>query len=166
MIKRNYSLPKLTPVLAALGLLIFAVACSPQNIPPEVEEEVEPAAEVVEEVEEPTDVPPTEAPTDEPEPTEAPTEAVMEEEMAEEEEMADEEMGEMSEDDGVLTGDDRSAQLASLTATWGTNWEIRTIETSSLLSGGPPRDGIPSIDDPQFISTAEADEWLAGQNRL
>ena len=62
----------------------------------------------------------------------------------------------------IFTTDDRSVNLASLTRSWGTNWERRTISTSDLLSGGPPRDGIPSIDDPQFISPAEAAEWLAG----
>jgi len=31
-----------------------------------------------------------------------------------------------------------------------------TISFDEVLSGGPPRDGIPSIDDPQFVSLAEA----------
>jgi len=30
-----------------------------------------------------------------------------------------------------------------------------------LLSGGPPRDGIPSIDNPHFIPTQKAAKWLA-----
>ncbi len=29
-----------------------------------------------------------------------------------------------------------------------------------MLSGGPPKDGIPSIDEPNFISVQSADEWL------
>mgnify|MGYP000014705923 CR=1 FL=1 len=29
-----------------------------------------------------------------------------------------------------------------------------------IVPGGPPKDGIPSIDDPTFESTDEADEWL------
>ncbi|NIO70638.1 MAG: DUF3179 domain-containing protein, partial [Anaerolineae bacterium] len=32
-----------------------------------------------------------------------------------------------------------------------------------ILSGGPPKDGIPAIDDPQFVSIEEADEWLEPQ---
>jgi hypothetical protein len=61
----------------------------------------------------------------------------------------------------VIIGDDRSSQLASLTRSWNTNWERRTIATDVLMSGGPPRDGIPPIDDPNFISPDEAGEWLA-----
>lgn len=61
----------------------------------------------------------------------------------------------------IFTDDDRSDRLISLTRGWGTNWEKRTISTADILSGGPPRDGIPSIDDPQFISMAAASEWLA-----
>ncbi len=38
------------------------------------------------------------------------------------------------------------------------------MEPSSLrseaVSGGPPKDGIPSIDDPSFISAGEASNWL------
>jgi len=32
-----------------------------------------------------------------------------------------------------------------------------TIPTDEILSGGPPRDGIPSIDHPVFIQPAAAD---------
>jgi hypothetical protein len=64
--------------------------------------------------------------------------------------------------DGILTGDDRPARLKSITADWNTNWNRRTIEYDELLLGGPPRDGIPSIDEPQFVSAGEAEEWLAG----
>lgn len=60
----------------------------------------------------------------------------------------------------ILTGDDRSAQLQSLTSAWNTNWGRRTIDTSAIMSGGPPRDGIPSIDAPQFVSFDEAASWL------
>ena len=34
------------------------------------------------------------------------------------------------------------------------------IDPSDVLSGGPPPDGIPPVDDPQFVTVAEADEWL------
>ena len=61
----------------------------------------------------------------------------------------------------ILTTDNRSDRLRSLTSSWGTNWEIRIIDYSEILSGGPPRDGIPSIDDPQFVSPTEASAWLA-----
>jgi len=60
----------------------------------------------------------------------------------------------------ILTEDDRPGQLRAATNSWNTNWKRRTIEYNELLSGGPPRDGIPSIDDPQFISPDAAQEWL------
>jgi hypothetical protein len=62
---------------------------------------------------------------------------------------------------GILTEDDRSTRLKSVTQSWNTNWNKHIIDYSELLSGGPPRDGIPSIDDPQFVSPEEASEWLA-----
>jgi hypothetical protein len=35
-----------------------------------------------------------------------------------------------------------------------------SVPLDEILSGGPAKDGIPSIDDPKFISTSEADKWL------
>lgn len=35
-----------------------------------------------------------------------------------------------------------------------------SIPLGEILSGGPPKDGIPSIDNPKFISIGEADQWL------
>lgn len=35
------------------------------------------------------------------------------------------------------------------------------IPLEEIRSGGPPPDGIPPIDDPQFVSASEASEWLA-----
>lgn len=66
-----------------------------------------------------------------------------------------------SQSPAILTTDDRSDRLRSLTSSWGTNWERHTIDYSEILSGGPPRDGIPSIDNPQFVSPDEAGDWLA-----
>jgi hypothetical protein len=37
------------------------------------------------------------------------------------------------------------------------------VPYSDILSGGPPKDGIPAIDNPEFISVDEADEWLQPQ---
>lgn len=39
-----------------------------------------------------------------------------------------------------------------------------SIPLGEILSGGPPKDGIPSIDDPKFISITEADEFLASDD--
>lgn len=68
---------------------------------------------------------------------------------------------ELGGDEEIMTEDDRPPQLRSITASWGTNWERHTVDYSEIISGGPPRDGIPSIDDPQFVSFEEAAEWLA-----
>jgi hypothetical protein len=61
----------------------------------------------------------------------------------------------------ILTEDDRSNQLRQLTSSWNTNWSLHTIDYADILSGGPPRDGIPSLDNPTFVPIAQANEWLA-----
>jgi hypothetical protein len=38
---------------------------------------------------------------------------------------------------------------------WRTDFDKVTVDLGRVLSGGPPRDGIPSIDDPQFIPASE-----------
>ncbi len=61
----------------------------------------------------------------------------------------------------ILTVDDRSDRLRSLTSDWNTNWALHTIDYQDILSGGPPRDGIPSIDAPNFVEQTAAAVWLA-----
>ncbi len=34
------------------------------------------------------------------------------------------------------------------------------VDPDKIVSGGPPRDGIPSIDHPKFVSVEEADNWI------
>lgn len=34
------------------------------------------------------------------------------------------------------------------------------VDPNKIISGGPPQDGIPSIDNPNFVSVEEADEWI------
>jgi hypothetical protein len=41
-----------------------------------------------------------------------------------------------------------------------TDFSKHTVPYSEILSGGPPKDGIPAIDKPQFVSVKEAEEWL------
>ncbi len=45
-----------------------------------------------------------------------------------------------------------------------TNGVKHSIPLSEILSGGPPKDGIPSIDRPKFVSAREADEHLAADD--
>ncbi|MDQ4106313.1 MAG: DUF3179 domain-containing protein [Actinomycetota bacterium] len=41
-----------------------------------------------------------------------------------------------------------------------TNFRKHSVPYSEIRSGGPPKDGIPAIDEPRFVSVEEADEWL------
>jgi hypothetical protein len=43
---------------------------------------------------------------------------------------------------------------------WQTNFNKRTIDLSELMSGGPPKDGIPAIFIPKFETQTEASDWL------
>jgi hypothetical protein len=66
----------------------------------------------------------------------------------------------------ILVGGTFSAGGTGKTAASDT--EIKTtgdgtryiIDPSEIRSGGPPKDGIPSIDNPKFVSVREADEWI------
>ena len=41
-----------------------------------------------------------------------------------------------------------------------TDFSRALVDLDEVRSGGPPRDGIPPIDEPEFVSGDEADEWL------
>lgn len=41
-----------------------------------------------------------------------------------------------------------------------TDFSRKTVDLNEIISGGPPKDGIPAIDRPRFVPTAEADAWL------
>ena len=43
---------------------------------------------------------------------------------------------------------------------WKTNFRLRSVPFIGITAGGPPKDGIPAIDDPKFVSVEDADEWL------
>ncbi|MDE0629891.1 MAG: DUF3179 domain-containing protein [Caldilineaceae bacterium] len=43
---------------------------------------------------------------------------------------------------------------------FSTDFSRRTVEWDSILSGGPPKDGIPAVDSPEFESLVAGDEWL------
>jgi hypothetical protein len=58
-------------------------------------------------------------------------------------------------------------QVISVTAQnipgFQTNVEKRIIDLGELIDGGPGKDGIPSIDEPKFVTQNEASEWLRGR---
>ena len=43
---------------------------------------------------------------------------------------------------------------------FNTDFSKHTVPYSEILSGGPEKDGIPAIDDPSYVTVAEADDWL------
>lgn len=46
---------------------------------------------------------------------------------------------------------------------WQTDFSKRSVPYAEILSGGVPRDGIPPLDNPQFTTVADADQWLEAQ---
>ncbi len=46
---------------------------------------------------------------------------------------------------------------------WKTDFSRHSVPFGEVLSGGVPRDGIPPIDKPEFVTVADADGWLAKQ---
>jgi hypothetical protein len=41
-----------------------------------------------------------------------------------------------------------------------TDFSKHSVPYSEIRSGGPPKDGIPAIDEPRFVAVEEADSWL------
>ena len=46
------------------------------------------------------------------------------------------------------------------TSGWDTDFCIHSVPYNEILSGGPPRDGIPPLDNPRFEDVGSADEWI------
>jgi len=59
------------------------------------------------------------------------------------------------------TTDPAERPPAGAAAEFTTDFSLHSVPYAEILSGGPPKDGIPAIDHPYFITVAEADEWLA-----
>ncbi|MGQ0561618.1 MAG: DUF3179 domain-containing protein [Gemmatimonadota bacterium] len=49
---------------------------------------------------------------------------------------------------------------AQLRGEWRTDFARHTVPLEEIVSGGPPKDGIPAIDRPRFESVAAARKWL------
>lgn len=58
----------------------------------------------------------------------------------------------------ALPGDEPPPSGAGLE--FRTDFSKHTVPYSEILSGGPPKDGIPAIDNPKYVSVSEADAWL------
>jgi len=54
------------------------------------------------------------------------------------------------------------SRLRFETSEWSTDFSRASIPLGSLQSGGPPKDGIPPVDEPAFESIEDARGWLPG----
>jgi Protein of unknown function (DUF3179) len=63
-----------------------------------------------------------------------------------------------------LGGDDDRAEVGAdapfSTSGWDTDFSNHSVPLDEFVGGGPPKDGIPSIDEPKFVSAEEADRFL------
>ena len=50
--------------------------------------------------------------------------------------------------------------LAAGQERWRTDFTQHSVPLEEIVSGGPPKDGIPAIDNPSFVSVDDADDWL------
>jgi hypothetical protein len=47
---------------------------------------------------------------------------------------------------------------------WRTDMSRHSVPLEEIVSGGPPKDGIPALDRPRFTSVSEADTWLSDRD--
>ena len=52
------------------------------------------------------------------------------------------------------------ARAGISTRGWETDFSRHSVPFDEIFSGGVPRDGIPPLDDPKFITPEQADQWL------
>lgn len=43
---------------------------------------------------------------------------------------------------------------------WKTDFSRHTVPLEEIVSGGPPKDGIPALDEPRFVSVRAAGRWI------
>jgi hypothetical protein len=58
------------------------------------------------------------------------------------------------------------ARAEGIAESWRREWprtefSRHSVELSEIVSGGPPKDGIPSIDDPRFVPVSQVDDLAA-----
>jgi hypothetical protein len=53
-----------------------------------------------------------------------------------------------------------AADIPFDTSGWATDFSDHSVSLDEFVGGGPPKDGIPSIDEPQFVSVNDADQFL------
>ncbi|MFQ5995829.1 MAG: DUF3179 domain-containing protein [Acidiferrobacterales bacterium] len=58
---------------------------------------------------------------------------------------------------------DKLANSRISTFGWKTDFSRYCVPYGEILSGGVPRDGIPPIDNPKFVTTDDADQWIGAE---
>jgi hypothetical protein len=64
---------------------------------------------------------------------------------------------------GLASAQSLPSDAPSALRQFNTDLSSYNIDLSELRSGGPPKDGIPSIDDPQFVAPSQASDWIEPQ---
>jgi len=72
------------------------------------------------------------------------------------------EVDELLEKEGPLVGLGEASPPPPGTAGWETDFSKHLVPLEEFQSGGPPKDGIPAIDDPHFTRAEDVD-WLEGR---
>ena len=52
------------------------------------------------------------------------------------------------------------AELSNSSQWPKTDFSRTLVDSSEIMSGGPPKDGIPAIDEPRFVSNPDASDWV------
>jgi len=60
----------------------------------------------------------------------------------------------------VLSACDAGTGEVGAQESWETDFSKHTVPLDEIVSGGPPKDGIPSIDEPKFTTIRDAEGWL------
>ncbi len=60
----------------------------------------------------------------------------------------------------TTAGAPSAASIPFDTSEWKTDFSRHSVPFSEIMSGGPPKDGIPAIDKPEFVTVAAAGRWL------
>ena len=68
-----------------------------------------------------------------------------------------------SEDESSPRQTAEAEEIPFATSEWKTDFSRHSVPLEEFVGGGPPKDGIPSIDDPKVVSIGEADEFLAAR---
>jgi len=60
----------------------------------------------------------------------------------------------------IMFSQDELSDILKAYPDWKTNFNKKTIDMGELMSGGPPKDGIPAISKPKFETQEQAGDWL------